>query len=121
MANGNEHRIGAAIALAVFQAREDYRQFGRITGRTIAAAGGGIAFGALPDLVEPAYRDPNHRRFFHSVAFAALLGFGLREVYRWQPETDGERVIRSLALIAGGAYLVHLAMDAVTARSLPMI
>jgi len=121
MASGTEHRVGAAIALAAFQAHEDYRYLGHITGRTIAAAGGGLAFGTFPDLVEPAYRDPNHRRFFHSVALSLLLGLAVHRLYEWQPEDDADRFVRSLLLAAGGAYLIHLAMDAMTKRSLPLI
>lgn len=112
---------GPQLPSLYFRQMRTTGQVGHLTGRTIAAAFGGAVFGPSPDWVEPAYRDPNHRRFFHSVAFAALLALGLREVYRWQPETDGDRVIRGLLLIAGGAYLVHLAMDAMTKRSLPLI
>jgi membrane-bound metal-dependent hydrolase YbcI (DUF457 family) len=84
--------------------------------------GGGLAafFASLPDLIEPA-TSPNHRQFFHSIAFAAILGYGLYKVYEWQPEQPFEQILRALALVAGGAYLTHLIADSLTKRSIPFV
>lgn len=49
---------------------------------------------SLPDAIEPAIH-PHHRQFFHSIAFAALL--------------------------VGSAYLLHLAADLFSARSLHVL
>jgi inner membrane protein len=76
--------------------------------------------GMLPDLAEPA-TSPHHRQFFHSLAFAALLGYSVYRLYQWDPETPQTHFLRVLGLVAGGAYLVHLALDATTKRSLPLI
>lgn len=76
--------------------------------------------GTLPDLVEPAHH-PHHRQFFHSVAFAALLGYLGYKLYRWKPDEQWQQVVRMLGLVAIGAYLVHLSMDAVTPKSLPLV
>ncbi|HET6630750.1 MAG TPA: metal-dependent hydrolase [Woeseiaceae bacterium] len=124
--NGSAHAAGSGLALAI----ATYHATGRgqppeLTDEervaTAAAAGGlGALCGSLPDLIEPAVH-PNHRQFFHSIAFAVMLGYGLRELYRWQPDEDWQRLLRGVGLIAGGAYLVHLAMDATTAKSLPFV
>ena len=84
--------------------------------------GGGLAalFASLPDLLEPA-TSPNHRQFFHSVAFAGMVCHGLYKVYEWHPEEPFERFLRDIALIAGAAYLVHLVLDGFTPKSLPLI
>lgn len=87
-----------------------------------AAAGciGGYCFGTLPDWVEPA-TSPNHRQFFHSLMFAGLVGYGLYRLYQWDPDSAEEKVLRFIGLAAGGAYLVHLSLDAMTPRSLPLV
>lgn len=74
----------------------------------------------LPDMLEPAIH-PHHRQFFHSVAFAAMIGCGMYKLCQWEPQTEGEKLLKSCLLVAGGAYLVHLAMDACTRRSLPLV
>lgn len=120
MSNAASHRRGAAAALALVSAVEEYGRTGKISTRTVLVACGGAACGTLPDLVEPAIH-PNHRQFFHSVTFAALLAIGLYEIYLWQPQTDADKLIKVVLLIAGGAYLVHLIMDSQTKKSLPVI
>lgn len=80
MPNAATHRSGAALILGIASALEEYGRTNQISGRTIAVCGGGALCGTLPDLVEPAI-NPNHRRFFHSVAFAVILALVLREIY----------------------------------------
>lgn len=75
----------------------------------------------LPDIIEPALKNPNHRQFFHSVLFAAILGWGTYKIYQWKPETQLEEILRCVLLIGGTAYLLHLVADAFTKRSLPLI
>jgi len=53
--------------------------------------------------------------------FAAGLGYGMYKLYQWEPQTDLQGALRVLGLIAGGAYLVHLALDFTTKRSLPLV
>lgn len=117
--NSPEHRLAGAAALGAVAAllspkREDAVPY--------AAAGcvGGYCFSTLPDLIEPA-TNPHHRQFFHSLVFAGALAYGLYKLYQWEPETPGYEVLRVVGLLAGGAYLVHLAFDATTKRSLPLI
>lgn len=117
--NATAHRISAALALATAGASLAPTDEDRLPH---AAAGcvGGYCLGTLPDLLEPA-TSPNHRQFFHSLFFAALVGYGIYRAYKWEPETSEGKVIRGVCLIAAGAYLVHLALDATTMRSLPAI
>jgi inner membrane protein len=74
----------------------------------------------LPDVVEPAFH-PNHRQFFHSVAFMTLLGAGLYRTYQWQPETRGEALVRGALLVGGSAYMLHVLADACTTKSIPLV
>tara|TARA_R110002049_G_scaffold20717_2_gene75867 strand:- start:4542 stop:4922 length:381 start_codon:yes stop_codon:yes gene_type:complete len=121
--NKKTHAVGAGFAMAIAaycEARERELPAEEAAGNAIASGGVAAICGSLPDLLEPAVH-PNHRQFFHSVVFAAALIEGGRRIYRWQPEENWQRLVRNLTLIAGGAYLVHLAMDASTAKSLPML
>jgi len=82
----------------------------------LAAAG----LGKLPDQLEPAIH-PNHRQFFHSLAMAGMVGYGMYKTYKWQPDDPVYQMLRWVLLIAGGAYLTHLVMDRFTAKSLPLV
>ena len=117
--NAAEHRIAAAVTLAAVGASLSPQDEDRLA---YAAGGcaGGYCFGTLPDLVEPAI-NPHHRQFFHSLVFAGLLSYGVYKLYQWHPQTTEEKILRAIGLAAGGAYLVHLALDATTRRSLPLI
>jgi inner membrane protein len=79
----------------------------------------GSVLTSLPDKLEPAIH-PNHRQFFHSVVFAAGVGYVTYKVYNWQPTEDWEKILRWLVVIGGVAYLIHLVLDAHTAKSLPL-
>lgn len=121
--NKKTHAVGAGFAVAIaayYEARNCELPAEQATRNAIASGGLAALCGSLPDLLEPAVH-PNHRHFFHSVVFAAALFEGGRRIYQWQPDEDWQRLVRSLTLIAGGAYLVHLAMDATTAKSLPLL
>jgi inner membrane protein len=86
------------------------------------ALGGIVAVltASLPDVLEPA-TSPNHRQFCHSVVFAAGLMAALNEVYDWAPDTPLCKFIRDVLLSAGLAYLIHLGLDATTAKSIPWL
>lgn len=74
----------------------------------------------LPDLLEPA-TSPNHRQFFHSLVFASLLGVGLYKLHQWEPDAVADKFWKALGMLAISGYLIHLALDATTAKSLPLI
>ncbi len=119
MANATAHRLGAAIAIGGFSAYAEHKDGKQTPAPLIHGTLAGM-LGTLPDLIEPACH-PNHRRFFHSLTFAALLISALYRLYQWKTEDELLKLLKCLGLIAGGAYLVHLAMDATTAKSLPII
>jgi membrane-bound metal-dependent hydrolase YbcI (DUF457 family) len=87
----------------------------------VAAVLLGARLGKLPDMIEPALGNPHHRQFFHGFAMLGLVGWGVYKAYQWEPESDFERLLRGFLLVGGAAYLSHLALDALTRRSLPMV
>jgi len=108
--------FAVAAATAIVQQRE-----GRpVDGASLAMGLFAAALPTLPDCIEPALH-PNHRKFFHSVAFAAGMGYALHRAYRWETEGDWEKLARAILLVGGAAYLGHLALDAMSAKSLPLI
>lgn len=119
MSSGKEHQfVAAAVVGACCWAQEADRQE-----KTIKPIAGALVAGVLtklPDVLEPATH-PNHRQFFHSVAFAGLLAAATHKVYRWQPETPGEEVTRFVMLVGAAAYFIHLVLDAATPKSLPIL
>lgn len=116
--NAASHQITAAIISGLMLHAEE-RKNGQTTAWPIAGAGIAALLTKLPDVLEPAVT-PNHRQFFHSLAFAGLLIWGWKAIYDWQPKTDDGRFWRRVAMIGAGAYLCHLALDATTPRSLPV-
>lgn len=117
--NATSHRLIGALTLTVVAASISPKQE-EIAARAAVGCVGGYCFGTLPDLIEPA-TSPNHRRFFHSLTFAVAMCYGLYRLNQWEPVSAEMKALRIIGLIAGGAYLVHLALDATTKRSLPLI
>ena len=119
MPNTTAHRLGAALVIGGSLACYEHQN----NRSTLAPAGHALLaglLGILPDLIEPASH-PNHRQFYHSIGFACVLGYGLYRLYQWETDDIWHKRLKTLGLVAGSAYLVHLAMDATTARSLPII
>lgn len=117
--NGPTHRLVAGAAVGLYLADRDSKE----GARTLKPVIGGTAaafFTNLPDILEPA-TSPNHRAFFHSLTFAAMLGVSLHKLHQWKTETEAERFLRSVGLLAGSAYLIHLALDFTTRKSLPLV
>lgn len=117
MANGTTHlALGAVTGLLISMLANKNHE----TNCTPAVGVGiGAFFGKLPDILEPALH-PHHRQLCHSWLVAGSIGYGLVKIYEWQPEDHYGHFLRSLALIAGGAYISHLLLDATTPRSLPL-
>jgi hypothetical protein len=114
------HRlINVVVAGAGLAALHEQGKGERLPHPMVGAALSGC-FATLPDLLEPA-TNPHHRQALHSLAFAGLMGYGVYRLYQWQPETPMEEVLRVLAMMAGAGYLLHLAADFCTKRSLPVI
>ncbi|MDQ8184257.1 metal-dependent hydrolase [Pelagicoccus sp. SDUM812002] len=120
--NGKAHRfIGGAtgFAYSVHLHQEKLKEDPEAEfdiGSAILYIGLGILGGSLPDLLEPA-TSPNHRGFFHSLAFgAAVMAFVYGEhSEEWDPE------LRKLARAFAKSYLSHLAADLTTPKGLPLL
>ncbi|MEC5387744.1 metal-dependent hydrolase [Uliginosibacterium sp. H3] len=117
--NGPTHRLVAGLTVGVYLADKESKA-GTTTCAPILAGAGAAYLTSLPDILEPA-TSPNHRQFFHSIAFATLIGVGLYKLNKWQPETDLEEALKGVAQLAGWAYLIHLALDFTTRKSLPLL
>ena len=117
--NAAAHQWTAALT-AGLMLHADERTRGQLTAWPIAGAGLAAVATNLADILEPAV-NPRHRQLFHSLAFAGLLIAGGKALYDWQPETEKGRFWRKAGLIGLGAYLCHLALDATTPRSLPLL
>lgn len=85
--NRSTHQLVAGVATGIYLAN---RQDGAITIKPVLGSVAAAFFTNLPDILEPAI-SPNHRRFFHSVAFAAFIGTCLCQLNDWQPQTDAEK------------------------------
>ena len=119
MPNAAAHRCGAAIVVGTISALSE-KHNGKNTAKPIMHAALAAACGTLPDVLEPAFH-PNHRKFFHSFGFAGVIGYGLYKLYKWKTEDEFEQILKSVGLVVGGVYLVHLSMDSSTPKSLPLI
>lgn len=119
MACAQTHQLVAAAVVGSYC----YGQEADRDEQSIKPVAGALLAGYLtkvPDVLEPAVH-PNHRQFFHSVAFAGLLGLATYKVYQWQPESPAGEVARFAMLVGAAAYLIHLAIDAGTPKSLPLL
>ena len=117
--NAAAHQWTAALATGVvLHSRELER--GKATAWPLAGSGLAAILTKLPDILEPPVH-PHHRQLFHSLAFATLVAAGWKALYEWRPQSDEGRFWRKLGMIGAGAYLCHLALDALTARSLPLV
>lgn len=119
MPNAKAHRLGAAFVIGSTLAIQESKR-GEVTARPLLGAAGGALLGTLPDIIEPALH-PNHRQFFHSLGMVGLVGMGLYKLNEWKPDNDFDKTVKFFGMVAAGAYLVHLAMDSNTSKSLPMV
>ena len=119
MACGFAHRVVAGAGIGIAIAYKE-TQTGEATAWPFLGSGLGALFGTLPDILEPADH-PNHRQFFHGLLFAAVLGYFGYKLYKWKPEEPWQQTLRMVGLIAISAYLTHLAMDATTPKSIPVV
>lgn len=113
------HRAVAGVGIGIAMAHQENKA-GTSTPWPVIGGGLGALLGTLPDIIEPALH-PNHRQVFHSVACYAGLAYLARRLYVWEPTNERQQVMRKMALIAISAYLIHLSMDALTSKSLPLV
>jgi membrane-bound metal-dependent hydrolase YbcI (DUF457 family) len=119
MANGSTHRLAAALVVGSACLYTEINQPAK-SAKPFVGAGLAAMLTNLPDIIEPASH-PNHRQFFHSLAFAGLLVLATRKVYNWKTDNSFDEAVRFVLLVGSGAYLVHLLLDSGTAKSLPVI
>lgn len=120
MANAAEHATFNFFAVMAATAAVQHREGRPADGSPLAMGTVAALLPSLPDVLEPALH-PNHRRFFHSLTFAVMLGCAMRQAYKWETTEPWEALARLAVLAGGAAYLAHLARDAFTAKSLPLI
>ena len=120
MACAAEHAAFNFVAVMAATAAVQQRSDRPADGSALAMGTAAALVPSLPDVLEPAIH-PNHRRFFHSVTFAIAVGYGLHRAYKWEAQERWEPLARMAALVACTAYLAHLARDAFTAKSLPLV
>ncbi len=118
MPNAAAHKLGAALAVGAVTAAGTHNDEKTVV-KTATASILAYHLGTLPDLLEPA-TNPNHRQFFHSLAFLGLVGAGMYKLYKWETEDEMDKLIRFALLTAGGAYVTHLLMDSSTSKGLPI-
>jgi inner membrane protein len=117
--NAAAHQLTAGAAVGLFLAHGEQKR-GQAT---IGPLAGGLAAGILtklPDLLEPA-TSPNHRQFFHSLACGGLLVAGFLKLCDWEPKDATQDFLKTLGKLAIVGYLIHLTLDATTAKSLPIL
>jgi len=118
MANTKKHAIwgflvGTTASALIQKLQNNEVNWGRAAGFGLLGAGVAV----LPDILEPAV-SPRHRAFAHSTVFGGtIVGFTKKA---WDsselPDSQKEETV-CVAL----AYLSHLALDASTPASLPII
>jgi inner membrane protein len=115
-----EHATFNFLSVMAASAAVQHQEGRPIDGSAMAMGAAAACLPSLPDFLEPALH-PNHRQFFHSVTFAAGIAYVMHRVYQWEAQEPLEKFARLAMLVGGSAYLAHLARDAFTAKSLPVI
>lgn len=117
--NRAAHQLVAGAAVSMYLANRE-RAASTMTIKPFLGGAAAAFFTNLPDVLEPA-TSPNHRAVFHSLAFAGVLGICLYQLNQWQTENAFESLLKGVGMLAMSAYLIHLALDFSTAKSLPLI
>jgi len=130
MPNGNTHKlvglsVGCGLPLLIDPGNDTH-----LLEQIVAFAATGVSFGALPDVLEPAFRNPNHRGFLHSIVFGLLIYYLAKAVWDQLKkkntasktnEFDWSAFIAVLIFVALIAYMSHLFLDLLTKKGLPII
>jgi len=119
MSNGPTHQIAAAAIVGGICLHKEAERGEKTLAPFVNAALAALTTN-LPDILEPA-NNPNHRQFFHGLAFAAVVAKLTHELYQWEPQNENDALIRSVLLVVGGGFLIHLFLDFLTPKSLPLV
>lgn len=120
MACAAKHATFNFVAVTAVAAAVQQREDRSVDHSALAIGAAAACLPSLPDWIEPAVH-PNHRKFFHSVTFAVFVCHAMHRTYKWEPQEPWNKVARIALWVSGAAYLAHLARDAFTAKSLPLI
>ena len=118
MADGRTHMmVGGAVGLALYIAHHKFVYDQELTfGGAVGSFSFGAVSGLMADVLEPA-TNPHHRKFFHSIVFAAVALFGKDQVCQFFNLTeDGRRYLNWFL----SCYGSHLFLDAQTPMGLPV-
>jgi len=120
MPNLKEHLFISAAATGItYLAMSRYYLRQPSLEEAVTCVGVGMLSGIAPDLMEPALH-PQHRQFCHSLTAGGLLVHtGLTKCGEQNNNWSQFAKILGACVIIG--YLVHLALDATTPRSLPLL
>lgn len=119
MANGSTHKLIAASVIGTGLTLLDIHR-GQLTLKPVFGAALATLTANLPDLLEPP-TSSHHRQFYHSIAFASAITLAIERLHDWQPITEYEKAWRLALLVICNTYLIHLGLDFVTPRSLPLV
>lgn len=119
MSSRAAHEMAGAIAASAIctTLNQDLRKL--LLELTISVPLGKLG-GRLPDILEPSLNNPNHRQFFHSLAFMFGAGVIMKKLFEWEPYSMEGKAMRWGLLIVGAAYMSHLLLDSSTPKSLPL-
>lgn len=118
--NGRQHKMISVTVVTISTIMDEYEAKGTLSEETVIATITAFASGSLPDLIEPALH-PNHRQFFHSIAFGLGVAYGAYKVYQWEPKDEFDRWMRRILLAVATTYIIHLIADSTTPKSIPLI
>ena len=135
MPNGNVHKTSGAVigSITYLAIKNDSQQKEQVDlGELILSAGVGVSTSRIPDILEPPI-NPNHRAFYHSLAFGFLIGFvdtqawkdfqlkrnerRIKGIQQWSPREYVDVTI----ILTCGSILLHLVMDGFTKKGLNII
>lgn len=82
----------------------------------IGSATLGAVVGMLPDVIERPL-NPHHRQLFHSIGFALAITLSGKKIQ----ESEIDSGIKNVTSILIGSYVSHIAIDAFTPMSIPLL
>jgi len=119
MASRNAHIFfGIIIAVGIYFIVTKYikKKSPTLEGVVLSVVAGGL-IALLPDIIEPPL-NPNHRGFLHSLTLLAIMFYGNKkalENFNLDPD------LKIVITVLSGGLISHLALDAFTPKSLPLI
>lgn len=114
MSSRAEHLAAGAFVGFLTELLHADRHKRPVNTRNVVLSALGGAFGSrLPDVIEPPIH-PHHRDTAHSVVAGAGVALAVLD-------SDGEAPEKAFLRGAGAGYVTHLAQDASTPRSIPLL